>query len=712
MTMRALEPDVQGFISRDGVSVAYESYGSGERTVLFPPVDVVAHSRVWKAQIPYLARHARVVSIDPRGNGRSDRPLDPSAYTDEELVADTLQVMDELGIAKALLIGLCGSGWQACLVAAQAPERVVGIVTLAANVPELAPMHPWRAEFDRIGPLDVESHQGWAKDNVAYWWQGPEAYRDYLEFFASQIIPEPHRSKLYEDFVEWGLESSVGVREAERLSPSAYGSPEQAIDVLRRVRCPVLAIYGEQDRCTPNDKSLRLAEHLDARLVEVTGGGHLLMGTEPVLVNTEIRAFLDQVWPVPAPARRRQRAMDRPKKVLYLSSAIGLGHAARDVAIVGELRKLVPGVQVDWLTQHPVTEVLARKGERIHPASAWLASESAHVESMAGEHRLDVFHAIRQMDEMLIANYMVFDDLVRDEPYDLWVGDEAWDLDYFLHENPERKRAPYVWMTDFVGWLPMPERGEREAFLTADYNAEMIEQIARFPRLRDRSVFVGNPADCVDLPLGPGLPTVREWTEQHFEFSGHVLGARPYAEADRPALRQRLGYGPRDRVCVVTVGGSAVGTAMLRRLVEAWPMAKRAVPELRMVLVTGPRIDPASLPRPTDPDLTVCGYLPDLTDHLAACDLAVVQGGLTTTMDLVAGGRPFLYLPLQGHFEQNLHVPQRLAQYGAGVRVDWSDATAENLADLIKASIGLEVSYQPVETDGAVRAATMLAEML
>jgi predicted glycosyltransferase len=267
-------------------------------------------------------------------------------------------------------------------------------------------------------------------------------------------------------------------------------------------------------------------------------------------------------------------------------------------------------------------------------------------------------------------------------------------------------------MTDFVGWLPMPERGEREAFLTADYNAEMIEQIARFPRLRDRSVFVGNPADCVDLPLGPGLPSVREWTEQHFEFTGHVLGARPYAAAERTALRQRLGYGTGDKVCVVTVGGSAVGTAMLRRLVEAWPMAKRAVPELRMVLVTGPRIDPDSLARPTDPDLTVCGYLADLTDHLAACDLAVVQGGLTTTMDLVAGGRPFLYLPLQGHFEQNVHVPQRLAQYGAGVRVDWPEASPENLADLIKATIGLEVRYAPVETDGARRAATMLAELL
>ena len=53
------------------------------------------------------------------------------------------------------------------------------------------------------------------------------------------------------------------------------------------------------------------------------------------------------------------------------------------------------------------------------------------------------------MDEILLSNFMVFHDLVRDEQYDLWIGDEAWELDYYLHENPEQKRAPYVWLTDF-----------------------------------------------------------------------------------------------------------------------------------------------------------------------------------------------------------------------------------------------------------------------
>ena len=131
------------------------------------------------------------------------------------------------------------------------------------------------------------------------------------------------------------------------------------------------------------------------------------------------------------------------------------------------------------------------------------------------------------MDEILVANFMVFHDVVEDGDYDLVIGDEAWDVDYFLHENPELKRTPFAWMTDFVGWLPMPAGGEREAFLTADYNAEMIEHVERFPRLRDRSIFVGDPDDIVPDDFGPGLPAIRDWTEDHFAFSGYVTGFDP-----------------------------------------------------------------------------------------------------------------------------------------------------------------------------------------
>jgi predicted glycosyltransferase len=313
------------------------------------------------------------------------------------------------------------------------------------------------------------------------------------------------------------------------------------------------------------------------------------------------------------------------------------------------------------------------------------------------------------MDEILINNFMVFSDLVEEEPYDAWVGDEAWELDYFLHENPELKRSPYVWLTDFVGWLPMPDGGDREAMLTADYNAEMVEHIARFPRLRDRALFVGNPQDVVPDALGPALPGVREWTEKHFDFVGYVTGFNPADVADTAAVRAELGYADDEKVCIVTVGGSGVGTHLLRRAIAAYPEAKLRVPELRMVVVAGPRIDPASLPN--QPGLEIRAYVHDLYRHLAVCDLAVVQGGLTTTMELTANRRPFLYVPLRHHFEQNFHVRHRLDRYAAGRCLDYDDTTPDRLAAAIVEELGRTVDYRPVETDGAARAATRIAEL-
>jgi hypothetical protein len=367
-------------------------------------------------------------------------------------------------------------------------------------------------------------------------------------------------------------------------------------------------------------------------------------------------------------------------------------------------------VQVDWLTQHPVTAVLEARGERIHPASAWLANESRHVEEEATGHELDVFEAIRRMDEILVANFMVFDEVVRDERYDLVIADEAWDVDHFLFENPGLKRAPLAWMTDFVGWLPMPEGGDREAALTADYNAEMLEHVARHPGIRDRAVFVGDPGDVLDEGFGPGLPRIRPWVEAQFEFAGYVSGFDPAALGPRDELRAGLGYRADERVCVVTVGGSAVGRALLERVIAAYPAARRRVPGLRMVVVTGPRIDPAAFPAADG--LEIHGYVDELYRHLVACDLAVVQGGLTTTMELTAAKVPFIYVPIGRHFEQNRHVRHRLERYGAGRRMDFADTTPEILAEAIAAEIGRPVAYRDVATDGAARAAARIAELI
>jgi len=372
------------------------------------------------------------------------------------------------------------------------------------------------------------------------------------------------------------------------------------------------------------------------------------------------------------------------------------------MAIAAELRKLHGDVQIDWLAQDPVTRALATAGERVHPASAHLASESAHIEAEAGEHDLNAFQAIRRMDEILLTNFSVLQDVVDSGDYDLVAADEAWDLDYFWHENPELKRAAYVWMTDFVGWLPTAGGGADEARVTADLNAEMIEHLDRFRRVRDRSIFIGDPDDIVPARFGPGLPLIREWTEQHYDFAGYVTGFDVAAAPARPAGQPPL--------VVVSVGGSGVGTGLLGKAAAAFPAARRLVPGLRMLIVTGPRIDPASLPAAEG--LEIRGYVPDLPDRMAAADLAVVQGGLTTTMELVAAKRPFLYFPLANHFEQQQHVRHRLERYGAGRFMDYATTSPDGLARAIAAEIGRPADYRPVGTKGAARAAAMIAELL
>jgi predicted glycosyltransferase len=404
------------------------------------------------------------------------------------------------------------------------------------------------------------------------------------------------------------------------------------------------------------------------------------------------------------------RGLSRRKRALYLSSPIGLGHARRDVAIAHELRRLRPEVEIDWLAQHPVTAVLEAEGERIHPASTWLANESAHIASESSEHDLHCFQALRRMDEILVANFMVFQEVMDEGLYDLVIGDEAWDVDHFWHENPELKRGQHVWLTDFVGFLPMPDGGAREAFLTSDYNAEMIEHIARYPWIRDRAIFVGNPDDIVLDRFGDELPAIRDWTEEHFSFSGYITGFTPPPPEDLPALRAELGYHDDEQVCVVAVGGSGVGAALLDKVIAAYPIAKQALPTLRMVAVTGPRIDPAMFP--SYPGLEVLGYVDRLYRHLCVCDLAVVQGGLTTTMELAAAKRPSLYFPLAHHFEQNFHVRHRLERYGAGRYMDYSATDVEMVAAAIVDTIASAVTYRDVESDGAARAAQLIAELL
>ena len=697
--MRARYPDSDGYVERDGIKLFYEVYGEGEPTVLLLPTWSIIHSRFWKMQIPYLARHCRVLTFDGRGNGRSDRPLDSSAYAETEFALDALAVMDATQTRETILVSLSLGAQRALLLAGSHPDRVSGAVFIGASLPSTAG-HARRTGYSFEDPLETE--EGWAKYNSHYWRRD---FEKFLQFFFEQCFTEPHSTKQIEDCVGWGLETTPETLIATAEAPG-LDTAEEFQAAAARVRCPVLVIHGVEDAISPHSRGAALAEATRGKLVLLEGAGHIPLARDPVKINLLLRDF---IAPRSTPSTWR-RSKTRRRKAMFISSPIGLGHAQRDVAIARELRALVPDLQIDWLAQDPVTRVLEGEGESIHPASRWLANESGHIESESAEHDLHCFQAWRRMDEILLNNFMVFHDVVSEQEYDLWIGDEAWELDYYLHENPEQKRAAYAWLTDFVGWLPMPDGGDRERYLTSDYNAEMIEHIARFPRVRDRAVFVGNPDDIVPDDFGSDLPNIREWTEEHYAFSGYITGFGAAELEDREQIRADLGYGDDEQVCIVTVGGSGVGEHLLRRVAASFPLAKRSIPNLRMIVVAGPRIDPESIPKMDG--LETRPYVHNLYRHLAVCDLAVVQGGLTTAMELTSNQRPFLYFPLRHHFEQNFHVRHRLNGYQAGRAMDFDEATPEVIAKAIVEEIGTQVDYRAVEQDGAKRAAALLAELL
>jgi predicted glycosyltransferase len=311
----------------------------------------------------------------------------------------------------------------------------------------------------------------------------------------------------------------------------------------------------------------------------------------------------------------------------------------------------------------------------------------------------------------MAANFMTFADVVEREAYDLWVGDEGWDLDYFLHENPELKRAPYVFMTDFIGMLPMREEPTSVEFKRAwEKNAENIDHLRFHPDVRDLSIMVGDDEDVLDRDFGPDLPNMRQWARQHFAFSGYTYHFDPADYRDKAALRHELGFRDDERVILVSAGGTRVGRSLLRKCAEAFSLVAPTVPDARMILVAGPRLGADELPR--GPQIDVRPFVPNLFRHHAAAHLAIVQGGLTTTMELAAFQTPFVYFPLRNHFEQSFHVARRLDRLGAGTRMDYDRTGVEELGAAILDHLAKPVQYRDAPAGGTERAARLIANLL
>jgi UDP:flavonoid glycosyltransferase YjiC (YdhE family) len=394
-------------------------------------------------------------------------------------------------------------------------------------------------------------------------------------------------------------------------------------------------------------------------------------------------------------------------KVLYISGSVGLGHARRDLAIARELRRLDPGVEIAWLAGDPARQVIAEAGETLLPESEAYGDETAVAEDTAEGFSLNLLGRFALRAQSAFKRTLAtFEEVSARYPYDLLIGDETYEIDTALAKRPELKKAPFVMIYDFVGMDAM-SRNPLERLLAYRVNwAWGGGPRAKPPTHQDLTLFIGEPEDVADKPFGFLLPNRREYARRYYHFVGYAFPFDPTDYSDKKKARSALGYDEECPLILCAVGGTSIGADLLRLCAASYPHIQERVGDTRMVLVCGPRIDTAAIDVPSGVD--VHGYVPRLYEHLAASDVAIVQGGGTTTLELTALRTPFIYFPLEGHFEQNLVVAKRLARHGAGERLHYSETTPGKLAEAVVGLLGHEASWPPIPRDGARRAAGLI----
>ena len=396
------------------------------------------------------------------------------------------------------------------------------------------------------------------------------------------------------------------------------------------------------------------------------------------------------------------------RRVLFISGSIGLGHASRNLAIARELRRMRPDVDIAWLAAAPADQFLREAGEPLLPECAEMVDESAIAEATARGSRLSLIRYGFSVAPKWLHTVDVLARVTSRVPFDLVLGDEAYGVVLAFKKIPALKRFPFVMIYDFVGFHPMTAN-PLEWLGVWFWNLAWSAGASVSSPFVDLSLFVGEETDVPDRRFGLFLPNRREWARTRYRFVGNVLPFDPAAYADRSAVRRRLGYGDEPLV-VCAIGGTSIGRELLELCGRAFPLLRKRVSNLRMVLVCGPRLEPSSLDVP--PGVEMRGFVPELHAHFAAADLAVVQGGGTTTLELSALRRPFLYLPVEGHSEQQISVAQRQQRLGAGVRLPSWRMAPTALADMMMAHLATEVRHPSVPADGARRAAELVASLI
>jgi len=290
----------QGFVDASGVMIYYEEFGKGEPLMIVHGGPGASHDYFLPYLLP-LARHYRLIFIDERGSGKSEKLEDASRYTVENMVEDAEAVRTALGLGKMILLGHSYGGVLAQAYALKYQENLSHLI-LCSTFPSTSQMNDvfvkikenmapeLRARIDKMEKeglyghgLPYERNRYTSEYMIAAWGEG---YFPYLY----QRNPDPDYDPMSQGFA-WTLYREMWGSSGEYVIDGNLKSVEY-VDKLHTIKVPTLINCGDNDECAPSLSEEMHEKISGSKLVIFPKSGHMTFVDQPDLFIKSIEDFL------------------------------------------------------------------------------------------------------------------------------------------------------------------------------------------------------------------------------------------------------------------------------------------------------------------------------------------------------------------------------------------------------------------------------------
>jgi hypothetical protein len=382
-------------------------------------------------------------------------------------------------------------------------------------------------------------------------------------------------------------------------------------------------------------------------------------------------------------------------KILWAVSSVGKGHIMRDLAIVNQL-KILADVDIDWLAPDPAGNFLSNRGYNVLECSSRLAGSGKIYEQVFSgcAEEFNLMEYTRADTQLHKHDFMISATAWKENNYDVIVADEAFWLLTGFASRWEKKPAPFIFLTDFIGTKAM--RSSLRNLFTAWYNNLRFSFSHMGP---DLYLYVGDAEEIPDENLGFLLPGRRTWAQRHCRFVKPIVGFDPDAIQGKRVLRKQLGLPEDNKLFLATIGPEGKYEQRIAIIEQVFENLKVDFPDAYFI-ITGSGVGSKEW-------IHYHQFLDNLYQYFAASDFVITQSGYGKVTELSALGIPFIAIPLDYHFEQEYLMGHRLDRYGIGKSVTMRDHNPQEIVKIVHQLMNLEMLL-PVKVDKGIEVANII----